>query len=765
MHTSVQHARKQARATTTTYPARFAVAIAFRRTLTHFSKLGYEVSCHGRLLLTMSFGFSIGDLATLIAVTKKTYDSWSQAPKEYADVVRTLSESKTLLCHVQNRFDALTGIGRDDAAKQEEIESLLRGCQSAISELRAVVKRRRKLGHWDRIKLGSSSHVHECRARLARHINILTPFLFSLELESIGKDVGCLPAILDRLPQAVTNALPAALGRMIDERIEDSRTARGSIMTTYGDDDDKQAYKELRRNLRFFGIKDAVVRQQRAKLVEFIKTLTQEDQSTIFHEADGGQQLLEEQVVSVPSPVLVPLVVDSAKDVEIALKPWVGTRARCQYQAYVETEDEDEDDLMESTIAGPSNDITARRPENAEGFAVHSDEAHIVEEAEDRAKDTPDTTQGTSGAHDFRGRAVASKGRRKYQAYVETEDEEEIPQDPVKFLLDSSGPAVSDVWPQKSQTDPATGAKEHHLSSTELDDDPQPPTSDEDANLKPDTRRYTLPHRTLEATDRLKSQFKHEPGWRRKGSPAPAVCGDWGYQKCLDSSSSDSENSNSMVARASRRNSYCSSCDQQLTSGDEAAWEQLSNDGSNWSDSEQQHSEIYDDASKIAHSGDTDGEEVSPTKAYDARRPKQSQERARPKPKPNTFPFPPSPDVESPAPRPLVPQRMIEYKPLQVSEEGLLTIQLHMPAGYSIHVEGGRIAQFHNPCVLNTWRQFFPTLPPNKEYYHPNCLHGFPGAPLPDWIDMCGCQVFYWTPALQYWNPTFVDGLREWVKG
>ena len=67
----------------------------------------------------MSFGFSIGDLATLIALTKKTYDSWQQAPKEYADVVRTLRESKTLLCHVQNRFDALTTTGAgNDAAKQ-----------------------------------------------------------------------------------------------------------------------------------------------------------------------------------------------------------------------------------------------------------------------------------------------------------------------------------------------------------------------------------------------------------------------------------------------------------------------------------------------------------------------------------------------------------------------------------------------------------------------------------------------------------------------
>jgi hypothetical protein len=147
------------------------------------------------------------------------------------------------------------------------------------------------LGHWDRLRLGAgASHVNDCKNRLARHLNILTSFLFSLELESIGKDIGSLPATLSRLPQMLSNALPAALGKMIDQRIDDSRTARGSIMTMYGDDDDRQAYRELRRNLRFFGIKDSVVRQERSKLVEFIKTLTHDSHDTMLDTANGDHQ-------------------------------------------------------------------------------------------------------------------------------------------------------------------------------------------------------------------------------------------------------------------------------------------------------------------------------------------------------------------------------------------------------------------------------------------------------------------------------------------
>lgn len=58
----------------------------------------------------------------------------------------------------------------------------------------------------------------------------------SLELESISKNGSSVQATLDRLPEVLSNVLPAALGKMIDTRIEDSRTAKGgSILTTYGD--------------------------------------------------------------------------------------------------------------------------------------------------------------------------------------------------------------------------------------------------------------------------------------------------------------------------------------------------------------------------------------------------------------------------------------------------------------------------------------------------------------------------------------------------
>jgi hypothetical protein len=367
----------------------------------------------------MSFGFSIGDLVALIALTKKTYHGWRDAPREYEDVVQTLSESDMLLSHVEGRFDTLTG-SETNAGKQEEIGEILRGCESTISELRSVIKRRRRLGHWDRLRLGAgASHVNDCKNRLARHLNILTPFLFSLELESIGKDNGSLPATLDRLPQMLSNALPAALGKMIDQRIDDSRTVRGSIMTTYGEDDDRQAYRELRRNLRFFGIKDSVVRQERSKLVEFMKTLTHEGHDTVSDTVHVNHQSSEEQTVpSSARPVLVSQAVHAAKDTGPPCAKDASTAPRSRYQAYAETEDEDES--TESARTVPGNDKTMTTPAKAGEDSEHC--THVGDNFEDvvrnklegrKADLIPTCSESTTGA----------PGHRKYQAYAETEDE------------------------------------------------------------------------------------------------------------------------------------------------------------------------------------------------------------------------------------------------------------------------------------------------------------------------------------------------------
>jgi hypothetical protein len=729
----------------------------------------------------MSFGFSIGDLVALIALTKKTYDGWRDAPREYKDVVRTLSESKTLLCHVERRFDALTG-AEHGATRQKEIGDLLDGCQKTISELRLVVKRRRRLGHWERLRLGAGAkHVNDCKDRLSRHIAILTPFLFSLELESIGKDIGSIPATLDRLPQALSNALPAALGKMIDQRIEDSRTARGSIMTTYGDDDDKQAYKELRRNLRYFGIKDSVVRQQRSKLVEFIKTLTHDDQDPMVESADGGHQVSEVQNVPIPSmPVLVPQVLHAAEDTEtVCAEEDASTTSHGRYQAYAETEDEDEH--IEVAVNAPSNADTATRSEKVERHAEDVEHrTNLGGNAEDETKDETEGARGTGMTPSGRESPKDATERRKYQAYVESESED----DDLNTSWTASDEYLAPPLRSRSSQPTRAGSVQRGRSiPSDLDHDMpgakpdvKSPDSDIESNasgLSTGSCGYSGPSDGHTKANRVFGE-SDRPFAPRKRRSTSAVCGDREYQKCLGSESG-SESIHAVAGTHVSCDSNCSLCDlRQDSEGSDDSWDHLSGGDGRWSDS-RQRSEVDDFVSKVAHSGGTDGENGCSDKRY-IWRPKPSRcdtstnSPRRDLDSPSSYSSSSSSssfasEVERAKSNSGSPQRLIEYHPLDAKHEGRLTIQLHMPAGYSIHVEGGRVAQFQDRLMPPTCRQYFPVLPPYEEYekYHASCLHGFPSARQPGYPKRCSCQVVYWTPKLQAWNPNFVAGLRKWV--
>jgi hypothetical protein len=735
----------------------------------------------------MSFGFSIGDLVALIALTKKTYDGWRDAPREYEDVVQTLSESNMLLSHVERRFDTLTG-SETNARKQEEIGELLRSCESTISELRSVIKRRRRLGHWDRLRLGAgASHVNDCKNRLARHLNILTPFLFSLELESIGKDIGSLPATLDRLPQMLSNALPAALGKMIDQRIDDSRTARGSIMTMYGDDDDRQAYRELRRNLRFFGIKDSVVRQERSKLVEFIKTLTHESHDTVSDTVHGNHQSSEEQTVpSSARPVLVSHAVHAAKDTEPPCAKDASTAPRSRYQAYAETEDEEE--YTENGVTVPSNADTAMRPEKVE---MHTEDAehrtHIGGNTEDEAKDETEGAKSTDTTLSRRESTTDAAGRRNHQAYVESEDESE---DDDLNRTASDEFLAPPLGSRSSQQTRAGSVQRERFLSSDLDQDiprakPDVKSQDSDSESNASESGCTPPQGFSGVFCPSDGDTKDNRSSRESGRPfAPprrrstsAVCGDLEYQECLGSDS-ESESIHAVAGTHVSCDSHCSLYDRrQNPEGDDDSWEHLSGDGERQSDLEQR-SEVDDHVSKVAHSGGTDDEDGCSNQKYIWRPKPSRRDTSTNRPQrdghldssssycssASSSSFAPEarkrarPGLESP-------QRLIEYQPLDAEDEGLLTIQLHMPAGYAIHVEGGRVAQFQDRLMPPTCRQYFPVLPPYEEYekYHASCLHGFPSARQPGYPKRCSCQVVYWTPKLQAWNPNFVDGLRKWV--
>lgn len=103
-----------------------------------------------------------------------------------------------------------------------------------------------------------------------------------MELESPDR----IDQNISGIPEVILRGLPLALGNYIDSRIDDNVPARGSILTTY-EDDDKLVWRELRPELVRSGVESDEVKRHRRKIKEFFEALTT---SEITDEDRGAEQ-------------------------------------------------------------------------------------------------------------------------------------------------------------------------------------------------------------------------------------------------------------------------------------------------------------------------------------------------------------------------------------------------------------------------------------------------------------------------------------------
>lgn len=124
---------------------------------------------------------------------------------------------------------------------------------------------------WDRVKFGSNEmdQLGAIRVKLISHKTSLTLFLDTIQLHQSGKMAvkldchqGQLDTILDKVDKIAT-------------RLEKKRD--GSIMTSY-DDDDKEVWKQFRRELVAEGFSSDVLQQHKDVLRAYIREIDQKGQ-------------------------------------------------------------------------------------------------------------------------------------------------------------------------------------------------------------------------------------------------------------------------------------------------------------------------------------------------------------------------------------------------------------------------------------------------------------------------------------------------------
>jgi hypothetical protein len=238
----------------------------------------------------MSFGFSLSDVVALAELTTTAYQSWRDAPRDYAQVTTTLQSLTITLHRVHQHFhkdsSGLEWVSDEhferQAAVRADLAEVVVGCNGTVAKLYAIAEQCKSLsgGQWrirDRIRMATKD-VNSLVAQLTPHMSILSNFLLAVEMDSIGRSMDSLPAILkEALPNALKSALPVALGNLFDAVSDDKRSARDSILSTYGPEDNKRAWKDLRGQLRQAGISDADIQKHSARLMDFMQSVMSEE--------------------------------------------------------------------------------------------------------------------------------------------------------------------------------------------------------------------------------------------------------------------------------------------------------------------------------------------------------------------------------------------------------------------------------------------------------------------------------------------------------
>ena len=212
----------------------------------------------------MSFGYSVGDIITLIRLTTRTYNNWKNACGKYGDITGNLAVLQTLLMRIEAEAQAPNSLISRNTEDFGGWETLYKSCYTLVVELEEVLDKYKSLGtdrrkNWDRIRLGNRK-LDDLNGRLARKTASLSAYISVLGISSQGR---------------VENEVFPELLQKIDRMATQMRRGNSSIrsaLTTY-ENDDKVVWREFRRELISTGIRSRDIHKYSAALKTYISRL------------------------------------------------------------------------------------------------------------------------------------------------------------------------------------------------------------------------------------------------------------------------------------------------------------------------------------------------------------------------------------------------------------------------------------------------------------------------------------------------------------
>lgn len=125
----------------------------------------------------MSFGFSVGDFATLGQLAWKIYKTCKDSPESFKNVSQEVLSLHAVLKELEETHSNATL----SATQQSRLETVGDGCRAVLEDLKAILDKYSSLGSttkrtWDRLGWGSRD-IADLRSRLISNTNLLTLFI------------------------------------------------------------------------------------------------------------------------------------------------------------------------------------------------------------------------------------------------------------------------------------------------------------------------------------------------------------------------------------------------------------------------------------------------------------------------------------------------------------------------------------------------------------------------------------------------------------
>ncbi|CAO1604198.1 hypothetical protein XANCAGTX0491_007763 [Xanthoria calcicola] len=224
----------------------------------------------------MSFGWSASDIASLVKLAYKTTQGARAACGQYDELTRQVASLHTILKRLhlevakpESSFNRLESYGR-------ELKSIAAGCDEVLTQLDEILVKYNALSEqerstrrlWKKIRFGSGvvADVAELRSRVTYYTSALSLFLNLISVGAVG-------AVEKKMDQAGGDLrdIKAAVNHITAHFLATERQ-EGSVLTAYTNDD-RDAWRELRRGLVKAGFRDSLVRKHMDTIMAYVKEL------------------------------------------------------------------------------------------------------------------------------------------------------------------------------------------------------------------------------------------------------------------------------------------------------------------------------------------------------------------------------------------------------------------------------------------------------------------------------------------------------------